>query len=67
LISYEVIVNFIVGIMICIGLKVIVELDEIIYFKGIKIIDCEMVDLETQYFIRYDFYGEWNYRVSLVM
>jgi hypothetical protein len=62
--SHEVIVNLIAGTTTRTGLKVVAELDETIYPKGIKITDRQMRDLETKHLTRADFHGEWNYRVS---
>ena len=61
LVSYRVIVDLIAATTTGTGLKVLCELDENCYPKGIAVSDAEMDALNIQ---RADFHGEWNYTIS---
>ena len=61
LVSYRVIVDLIAATTTGTGLKVLCELDENCYPKGIAVSDAEMDALNIH---RADFHGEWNYTIS---
>jgi len=61
LVSYRVIVDLIAATTTDTGLKVLCELDENCYPKGVAVSDAEMVALNIQ---RDSFHGEWNYTIS---
>ncbi|GAB6194133.1 ISAzo13 family transposase [Desulfocastanea catecholica] len=61
LISHEVIVSLIAGTTTKTGLKVHAELDDSLYPSGIKIGDSEF---EKIHITRYEFHGEWNYKID---
>ena len=61
LVSYRVIVDLIAATTTDTGLKVLCELDENCYPKGVAVSDAEMATLNIQ---REDFHGEWNYTIS---
>jgi Rhodopirellula transposase DDE domain len=60
LVSYRVIVDSIAATTTETGLKVLCELDENLYPKGVAVSDAEMAALNIQ---RSDFHGEWNYTI----
>jgi hypothetical protein len=61
LVSYRVIVELIGATTTEAGPKVLCELDQNRYPKGITVSDAEMAALNIQ---RADFRGEWNYTIS---
>ena len=61
LVSYRVIVDLIAATTTDTGLKVLCELDENCYPKGVAVPDAEMATLNIQ---RDEFHGEWNYTIS---
>ena len=58
LISYEVMVNLIVGTTTKTGLKIEAEIDTNVYPTGIQVTDEEFEKGQIE---RADFHGEWNY------
>lgn len=58
--SYEVIVKLIGSTQTTKGLKVLSELDENTYEKGIKVLDKEFKRILI---LKDDFHGEWNYTI----
>ena len=62
--SHQVIVNLIAGTTTRTGLRVLAELDEGTYPKGIKVSDKEMHALEQRHITRHQFHGEWNYTLE---
>ena len=61
LVSYRVIVVLIASTTTKTGLKVLCELDDNTYPKGITVSDAEMESLNIQ---RHAFHGEWNYTIA---
>ena len=61
LVSYRVIVDLIAATTTKTGLKVLCELDENLYPKGVAVSDTEMAAINIK---RADFHGEWNYTIS---
>ena len=61
LVSYRVIVDLIAATTTQNGLKVLCELDDRSYPKGIVVSDEEMANLNIK---RADFHGEWNYTIA---
>jgi hypothetical protein len=61
LVSYRVIVDLIAATTTQNGLKVLCELDDRSYPKGIVVSDEEMASLNIK---RADFHGEWNYTIA---
>ena len=61
LVSYRVIVDLIAATTTQTGLKVLCELDDKSYPKGIVVSDEEMASLNIR---RADFHGEWNYTIA---
>ncbi len=61
LVSYRVIVDLIAATTTQTGLKVLCELDDKSYPKGIVVSDEEMASLNIK---RADFHGEWNYTID---
>jgi hypothetical protein len=61
LFSYRVIVDLIAATTTQTGLKVLCELDDKSYPKGIVVSDQEMASLNIK---RADFHGEWNYTIA---
>ena len=61
--SHEVIVETIAATTTRTGLTVRAALDTGTYEKGIKVSGKEMKELEQRSIRRYDFHGEWNYRL----
>ena len=61
LVSYRVIVDLIGATTTKTGLKVMCELDENTYPKGIVVSDAEMAGLNIK---RAEFHGEWNYTIA---
>src|ERR1700674_3174076 len=61
LVSYRVIVDLIAATTTQPGLKVLCELDDKNYPKGIVVSDEEMASLNIK---RADFHGEWNYTIA---
>jgi hypothetical protein len=61
LVSYRVIVDLIASTTTKTGLKVLCELDDNTYPKGITVSDAEMESLNIQ---RHAFHGEWNYTIA---
>lgn len=61
LISHEVIINLIAATKNRTGLKVLCQLDDNLYPKGIKISEKELESINIK---RNSFHGEWNYTIS---
>jgi hypothetical protein len=61
LVSYRVIIDLIASTTTKTGLKVLCELDDNIYPKGITVSDAEMESLNIE---RHAFHGEWNYTIA---
>ncbi len=61
LVSYKVILDLISATTTETGLKVICELDDRLYPKGVVVSDKELAAVNI---IRADFHGEWNYTIK---
>jgi transposase/flavodoxin len=61
LISTEVVVNLIASTTTAKGLKIMCEIDNSNYEKGIKVSDDELQSINI---IKADFHGEWNYNIK---
>jgi Rhodopirellula transposase DDE domain len=61
LVSYQVIIDLISATTTETGLKVVCELDDNVYPKGIVISDEELAAINI---VRADFHGEWNYTIK---
>jgi hypothetical protein len=61
LVSYQVIIDLISATTTETGLKVVCELDDNVYPKGIVVSDEEMAAINI---VRADFHGEWNYTIK---
>ena len=61
LVSYKVIVDLIGATTTETGLKVVCELDDNLYPKGIIVSDEELAALNI---VRAEFHGEWNYTIK---
>jgi hypothetical protein len=61
LVSYQVIIDLIGATTTTTGLKVVCELDDNLYPKGIVVSDEELAAVNI---VRADFHGEWNYTIK---
>jgi DDE family transposase len=61
LVSYQVIIDLIGATTTQTGLKVVCELDNNLYPKGVVVSDEEMAAINI---VRADFHGEWNYTIT---
>ena len=61
LVSYQVIIDLIGATTTQTGLKVVCELDNNLYPKGVVVSDEEMAAINI---VRADFHGEWNYTIK---
>jgi Rhodopirellula transposase DDE domain len=61
LVSYQVIIDLISATTTETGLKVICELDDRLYPKGVVVSDEELAAVNI---VRADFHGEWNYTIK---
>ena len=61
LVSYRVIIDLISGTTTDTGLKVVCELDDKLYPKGVVVSDEELAAVNI---VRADFHGEWNYTIK---
>jgi Rhodopirellula transposase DDE domain len=61
LVSYQVIIDLISATTTETGLKVVCELDDNVYPKGIVVSDEELAAINI---VRADFHGEWNYTIK---
>jgi hypothetical protein len=61
LVSYQVIIDLISATTTETGLKVVCELDDNVYPKGVVVSDKEMAAINI---VRADFHGEWNYTIK---
>ena len=61
LISTEVVVNLIASTTTAKGLKIMCEIDNNLYEKGIKVSDDELQNINI---IKSDFHGDWNYNIK---
>jgi hypothetical protein len=61
LVSYKVILDLISATTTETGLKVICELDDRLYPKGVVVSDEELAAVNI---VRADFHGEWNYNIK---
>ena len=61
LVSYQVIIDLIGATTTQTGLKVVCELDDNLYPKGIVVSDEELAAVNI---VRADFHGEWNYTIK---
>jgi len=59
--SLQVIINLIASTTTTKGLKIMTEIDETVYEKGIKITDREFAEINI---VRNKFHGEWNYMIK---
>ena len=60
LVSYQVIIDLIGATTTETGLKVVCELDDNLYPKGVVVSDEELAAINI---VRADFHGEWNYTI----
>ena len=61
LVSYQVIIDLISATTTETGLKVVCELDDNVYPKGVVVSDEELAAINI---VRADFHGEWNYTIK---
>ena len=61
LVSYQVIIDLISATTTKTGLKVVCELDDNLYPKGVVVSDEELAAVNI---VRADFHGEWNYTIK---
>jgi hypothetical protein len=61
LVSYQVIIDLIGATTTATGLKVVCELDDNVYPKGVVVSNEELAAINI---VRADFHGEWNYTIK---
>ena len=61
LVSYQVIIDLIGATKTKTGLKVVCQLDDNLYPKGVVVSDEELAGINI---VRADFHGDWNYSIK---